>query len=393
LPTRRFFAFIFLAFILYFLANQTQVGWVYIMVNGLLGIVIASLIYSYGLLNFIEIKRTFDNSGDLTITNLHEDDILEITLEFRNARIKPVLLLSGHEQCPFAPVDDQKQSFFMSLLTKNNPIQLSYHVICDRRGLYTFSDVHLKSHGGFGFLTRQRTLAVPSEIMIYPRYERLKRLRVFENKMLAERESRRIGVGNQVIGTREYRHGDSLRTIHWRSTARTGKLVVKEFSRDDQLTMTVVLDLSTTANVGDGKFSTFETAIRITASLGYYARQKRVPFYITGMAKRWTPPTIALSWWSMLNYLAKVQNDGDVSLSSVLHQLHSMPFIIVLVTNPDEKLIKSLQALRQICSQILAIFITPDGDLPTIVKLKSSVGLTVLCVSPHNWENMLKLYS
>ena len=99
-----------------------------------------------------------------------------------------------------------------------------------------------------------------------------------------------MGRSSQVIGTRDYRPGDSLRQIHWRSTARTGELIVKEFADDQDLSLSVVLDLSEDGSLGEGKHSTFETAIRIAASLGYFANHNNLPFRIVGSSPTWSPP-------------------------------------------------------------------------------------------------------
>ncbi|NJN95197.1 MAG: DUF58 domain-containing protein [Anaerolineales bacterium] len=135
-----------------------------------------------------------------------------------------------------------------------------------------------------------------------------------------------------MIGTREYRSGDSLRQIHWRSTARTGQLVVKEFSDDEQQAFTVVLDLQADLSIGAGKFSTFETAIRLAASIGYYATQKDIPLRLVGSSPKWTPPAMPLGWWGLLNYLAKVQNDGHEPLAKGAQP----PARVYLCGRPDQ---------------------------------------------------------
>src|SRR5687768_18359555 len=71
-------------------------------------------------------------------------------------------------------------------------------------------------------------------------------------------------------GVREYRHGDSRRSIHWRASARRNELVVKEFMRIVATTLTIAVDLGRAANVGTG----IDTAVdrkstRLNSSHGY----------------------------------------------------------------------------------------------------------------------------
>jgi len=412
MPTRRAWVFIIMGLGLYLLANQTQVGWVYVMSNIVAGLLLVAFIYSLGMLKHIEARRTFynlsshspinslftndpilsnfqDENTIFTSSDFYEDDPVEISIQFKRIRLKPAFLISGQEMCPFAPSEDRTQSFFVPSLFRGRLLELSYQTICNRRGLYTFSAMKLHSKGPFSLFSTRRTLTIPSEILIYPRYHPLKRLRVLENRGFADKQVMRVGAGSEVVGTREYRSGDSLRQIHWRSTARAGKLVVKEFLDSDQLSMAVVLDLSQQGNVGQGKFSTFETALRLAASFGYYATQQKIPFRLVGQSQRWKSPATPLSWWGTLNYLAKVENDGQESLATVLRNLSQLPFVVVLISNPDISIGQELALLQRKGIQALAIFITPDRVSPSSAPAQSSEGLEVKTVSPYNWSAVL----
>lgn len=410
MPTKRTWTFLIIALILYFLANQTQVGWVYVFVAAIIGLLGVAFLYDRGILKNIQAGRAFysravDAAADevyvslsetaeidpnLTPPAFHEDDPIEVILEFRRGGLRPALLLHGAESCPFAPPAEQKQSFFLPVLSRRRPVTLSYQTQCDRRGLHHFPALLLHSTGPFGFFKTARSLAVASNLLIYPSYHPLKRLRLLEQQEFAQRQTANVGLGTQVIGTREYRAGDSLRQIHWRSTARRNQLVVKEFSNEDQLTLTVVLDLAQNSSLGNGKTSTFETAVRLAASFGYYAGRKYLPFYLAGAGQKWSPPKTALSWWGTLNYLAKVQPNGHTPLSEVLTNLRTTSLVIVLISNPQVATIKALRSLGQKSRHTLALFITPDGNSPEPVKGLTASNLTVKHVTADTWIEHLE---
>ena len=398
MPTRRAWTFLILAGLLYLLANQTQVGWVYVMVAGLVGLLLLNFFYSWGLLRSLRASRNFHNLSattagqpepDLLLPTFHEDDPVEITLQFRHPGWRPLFLVSGTESCPCASPAEQTQSFFIPSLFKNQPLSLGYQTVCDRRGLYHFPPILLASSGPFGFFRAQRRLVVPGEILIYPYYQPLKRLRLLERRGYTHPQPVRLGTGDDLLGVRDYRPGDSLRHVHWRSTARRGRLVVKEFADEEALSLTVVLDLSAGGSVGQGKYATFETAIRLAATLGYYATHKKIPFYLAGENKQPALPKTPLSWWAVLNYLAKVQNDGVKPLSQLLDSLPPSPFVVVLISRPDEATAQALTALARRGVGTLAIFITPDGIMPEAAAKPSGAELHVAAVSPHNWPELL----
>lgn len=403
MPSKRAWSLLTLALILYFLANQTQVGWIYIITDGLIGLLVAATLYSWRILRSVQVVRSLHPvpnpseahspddpvEADLASLAWHEDNPIEVTLQFQQAGLRPVLLLGGVEQCPFAPPEDQAQPFFIPALFRGQPNRLTYQTSCDRRGLYTFAPLRLGSRGPFGLFQTRHTLAVPGEILIYPAYYPLKRLRLFEKREFAEQSALRLGRGSQVVGTREYRSGDSLRQIHWRSTARTGQLVVKEFSDDEQQAFTVVLDLQTGSSLGEGKVATLETAVRLAATFGYYATRKNIPFRLLGASPQWTPPATSLSWWAILNYLAKVQNDGHESLDRVLQRLPLSTFVVVLISRPDETINKALSTLAQPGRSTLAIFITLDGSLPPGAAALKNAALSVRSVNAYNWMDAI----
>ena len=407
MPTKRAWIFLIIAAALYFLANQTQVGWLYVMTAGIVGLLLAAFFYSRGMLKPIVINRTFGRP-DSTQTNgrppapatafnpelappsLHEDDPIEVTLQVRHAGWRPALLVYGSETCPCAPPADQDQPFFIPNLFKDQPLDLTYRTTCDRRGLFTFPPIRLTSTGPVGLFPTKRSMAPPGQLLIYPAYHPLKRLRLLERRGLAERLSRRAGPGSEIIGAREYRPGDSLRQIHWRNTARAGQLVVKEFADEEELTLTVVLDLAADSSLGQGKFSTFETAIRLAATFGYYATQQKIPFYLMGKNQQGDLPWTALSWWGALNLLAKVKNDGHKSLAEVLRNVTALPLVVVLASHPTPEVARAAAVLPRAGSRTLAIFITPDGAPPEGAAALSGPGLAVRTVSPQNWMEILE---
>ncbi len=398
MPTRRAWTFLILAGLLYLLANQTQVGWVYVMVAGLVGLLLLNFFYGWGLLKSLRASRKFHNLSpttagqsepDLSLPTFHEDDPLEITLQFHYPGRRPLFLVSGIESCPCAPPAEQVQTFFIPSLFKNQPLNLSYQTVCDQRGLYRFPPLALASSGPFGFFRAQRRLAVPGEILIYPSYQPLKRLRLLERRGYTQSQRLRVGASDDLLGVRDYRPGDSLRHVHWRSTARRGKLVVKEFADEEELSLTVVLDLAAGGSVGQGKYATFETAVRLAATFGYYAAHKKIPFYLVGENQQPALPKTPLSWWAMLNYLAKVQNDGRKPLHQLLDSLPPSPFVVVLISRPDEATTQALTALARRGVGALAIFITPDGTMPEAATRLTGAELHVAAASPHNWPELL----
>ena len=119
-------------------------------------------------------------------------------------------------------------------------------LVAERRGLILLSDIRLVCSFPFGFVRRTLLLHRPEELVIYPRIGTLNRHLALHCRDSAESGTMTSSVrrGNdEFYGLREYRAGDNIRSIHWRSTARTGQLTIREMAANAPPQLVVVLDL------------------------------------------------------------------------------------------------------------------------------------------------------
>lgn len=140
-----------------------------------------------------------------------------------------------------------------------------------RRGLYGIGPAEIVSTDPLGLLRFRRVVGLESEILAYPETRRFGELAAggFEESGGRATPTSR---GEELSGLREYRPGDDWRFIHWKSVARTGEVVVKEFDPDVPQRYSVVLDLADYgASIGPGvgekpEDEELEDAVRAAAS-------------------------------------------------------------------------------------------------------------------------------
>lgn len=115
-----------------------------------------------------------------------------------------------------------------------------------RRGCYKLERIHLVGGDPAGLFRRVRTFRIPEEITVYPEMELVTWMPLFiKNKIQASTTGRPIGIsgiGEEFFGVREYRRSDSMRFINWKSTAKQGKLMVREFEAHSSVTLVILLD-------------------------------------------------------------------------------------------------------------------------------------------------------
>src|SRR5207248_1279111 len=117
-----------------------------------------------------------------------------------------------------------------------------------RRGVFQLPALRVSTCAPFGLARAAAPVAAtPREVVVYPRWWALPHGEPGAFAGDGATPERRQAQGSDFFGTRPYRAGDSLRWVHWRSTARHGALVVREFEEPALPTLTVVLDSRVTS--------------------------------------------------------------------------------------------------------------------------------------------------
>ncbi len=178
-----------------------------------------------------------------------------------------------------------------------------------RRGVHPLSTVTLTTLFPFGLFRKERDLEIPGEIIVVPRSDRPIRM-----PMIGGGRTRRVaalfhgggGVRGEYRGLRSYRPGDDVRDIHWRSTARLGEPVVREYEQEAGETLWICLDLAHPP--GDAA----EEAVEIAASMAARAEQRGWRYGLATATYRVSPGQGPGHVQHILETLARVEFSEDL---------------------------------------------------------------------------------
>jgi uncharacterized protein (DUF58 family) len=147
----------------------------------------------------------------------------------------------------------------------------SYPLLIPRRGLYAIEGIKLQTRFPFGLFVKAATFPLPSDIVVFPEVKPLPGDLVTELTALGhEQAAFRRGMGASLYNLRGYQAGDDSRAIHWKTSARQGRLVVKETEAEDQRRVTIALSTA----VPDADRHDFEEAVSLAASLAVYFHER-----------------------------------------------------------------------------------------------------------------------
>jgi uncharacterized protein (DUF58 family) len=158
-------------------------------------------------------------------------------------------------------------------LSGGSTVEFGYALRCARRGVYEVGPLVAVAKDPLGLFERETVVCKPFELLVHPRVEVVTDrplVRAHEDPPIRPPISRPWPSGSEFYGMREYVPGDDVRRIVWRASARAGTLMVKEFEQGITDKITLVLDTDRTNHSVDGEAlsESFETAIRVVASLG-----------------------------------------------------------------------------------------------------------------------------
>ncbi len=137
-------------------------------------------------------------------------------------------------------------SVFFPYLPAGRMRQAAYRGRLARRGRYRLGPLRVSTRFPFGLFCHTLTVAESESLLVFPRLGRLTRgwaQRRREAFAGSNRREQRPGADGDFYGVRPWRSGDSRRWIHWRTSARAGKLVVRQFEQPRNRDVVLLLDL------------------------------------------------------------------------------------------------------------------------------------------------------
>jgi len=156
------------------------------------------------------------------------------------------------------------------------PTELRVELRALRRGRYVLRTPTLRATDPLALAAGPAPRARDHVLLVYPRFYTLEGFAVPAGRRYQPGGiplSSNTGDAIEFVGTREYREGDPVRNIHWRSWARRGEPVVKEYQEEYFARIALVLDTFAPEKPTPAEERSFEAAISVLASIAdHYSR-------------------------------------------------------------------------------------------------------------------------
>ncbi len=140
------------------------------------------------------------------------------------------------------PIVKHTLDYFIFVPRSNSAENQAQHIF-ENRGRFTIRDFELSTRFPFGFFRHRRRLpAQRAELVVFPKIGQLDseiaNLPLDAGRLVSTKR----GFGQDLFALRGYQRTDDFRHIDWKATARSSKLIVREFTAEDELRITIVFD-------------------------------------------------------------------------------------------------------------------------------------------------------
>ncbi|MGB9405170.1 MAG: DUF58 domain-containing protein [Candidatus Acidiferrales bacterium] len=273
--TREGIVYLGVILILVLAAVNTGNNLLFLILACLLAGILISGVLSRAVLSGIEFKLELPE-------HIFAEQPLLSTIELRNEKeIWPSLSLrvvgEGSEK---GPAQILARPVYFPYISRKSAVRQTVQLVFPKRGVYRQDAFGLRTKFPFGLFEKTRRVDSPIELVVYPHVEPAEQTYEILPLISGEMASNYRGRGNDLHSIRAYQPTDSARFVDWKLSAKTGSLKVREYAREDERRLMLVLDpfvgppRNALGKLAEAEHETrFERAVSLTASIAWYFQE------------------------------------------------------------------------------------------------------------------------
>lgn len=280
-------------------------------------------------------------------------------------RVRPFRLAQRRRKNPFRLANVKNAE--VPPVPPRGEVEANVELLPLRRGLLHLTGVTLTQPDPLGLCRAFRKVAAPQTVLILPKRYPLPpialpgALRYQEGGVAL---AANVGCSEEFVALRDYRHGDPLRHIHWRSWAKTGRPIVKEF--EDEFFVRHALVLDTFDNEPNSEI--LEEAVSVAASFActVLTQESLLDLLFVGSQSYCFTAGRGLAYADqMLEILASVKNCADKKFETlerlVFNHVAAVSGCICVLQRWDEPRRQFVEKLKALGVPLLVLIIVPSG--------------------------------
>lgn len=341
--TKRGFGFIFAAIALFVIGDVTRTGWVQIADAVFWGAVLFSALIAPFASGGVTAIPRFSGRGRSDDGSLSQGDSVSVDVELINRRPWPRfgLTLAFNlyvNDVLVTKTAAERVRFHVSYLAPGATVTILGRFPLVRRGNHRLAEGVVMSDAPFGMFKRRQSQHHESSVLVYPAPVEVD----LPASRLVQSGERPTPVtarsGEEVAGSRPYSTGDSARSIHWRNSARAGRLMTKAYSATEQAAPVLVIGRSAETEVAEAELS-LDDRCRVATGVAFASGLHGVP--LSMVVGRALPQ---MSWNELRAHVATLTSSAMAQLREELDSLQPGTSIAVILDVEDHEGVETVVA-------------------------------------------------
>ncbi len=355
------------------IALKTSLGFFYFFFWALLCAVILSLSWLFA--EYLGLRISFARKMR---ENVYAGDTVEIKTRLSNKSPFPLFNLVIRDNLLFAAPREREIFLLAEYLRGGSSLSLEYSRLAPKRGKYLVGPLVVYFFDPLGLFFLKRSFNVYNEIYVYPNPVSITKFPPLKEGSMPwfglQTARARLG-DDEFFGTREYKDGDPVKTIHWISSARHNKLIVKEFQNQSFFRATILFNLRYDYSYEDSPDSMAEYMIILAASVAKYLLSQGVLLEVvahTGEVVRILPNKGQEHMEDILRFLAAAEIKSEATMGELFEDYsRSIPNdsnVVVIMPDRDWQYMEGMFSLERRSVSIIPLILASSTFLYSVDK-------------------------
>jgi uncharacterized protein (DUF58 family) len=309
----------------------------------------------------------------VSATVLHEDQVITVETTLHATSGRGRVFLEIQDAVPLAVELSAGSNYALLSFRGQEPVQLSYRLNLPVKGEHRIGPIRLRVQDAFGFFRDDREIDLVTPVVVYPRIFDLRDALIrskFPLVVSGDYQVGNPGLGSTFFALREYQVGDSIRSINWKASARSSKLVVNQTERESQARVTFLFDAREAAAAGTPRKNASVWNARAASSIARFVlrRRDRVRIFVYGEGINEVDPRGEKQDVILNETLARTGASGSTTLLQAVQNLmptlkRRSPVVIFSSMLDDPTAQEAVQNLMALEAKVVVISPNPLGFL------------------------------
>lgn len=278
--------------------------------------------------------------------NLHAGDTITIMYKINNKSILPITYLEIENDFSKKLTGKTSPKVILSI-EKKGYYNGSETIILKRRGFYEVGEISVTIKDAFGFFSLKKKISTPTSLLVYPEVIDISTFKTSTAQQTGELSIKDPSFQDKsrINSLREYQEGDSIKSIHWKQTAKKNTPIVKEYENSYDTQLVIFLDNEYRLFKNDIDTRIEDKIVDVTASIINYCLNQKIEvtletqnydstIKIKGMQKSDFKP--------FLEVLARFRGNGKSNfstfISSKIDIIKRSSTVVLVTPNLDKKM-------------------------------------------------------